>query len=179
MLAQETLPKARERELEEVVFRSKREQHIGCIAPSRCLRLAPCTGRLTILSLTPVRLTWVCLWAAMGAAGQAEARRQQPAQRNIGCSAGPDSGWGIGRACRNLGILGIFITVTLWLCALNSQRLYYIFLAPCSGPVLQPETRKTPWCKSFAKELVKEVETSDAGSVCEYAELPVLAFLLP
>ncbi len=58
--------------------------------------------------------------------------------------------------------------MTLWLCVLNSQHLYKTFLAPCPGPVLQPEPRKTPWCKSFAKELAKEVETFDAASVRKY-----------
>lgn len=99
----------------------------------------------------------------MGAAGQAEARRQQAPERNVVvCSSSPGSNWG---ALQYL--LGVFwvILVALWVCALNAQRLYDTFLAPCPGPVLEPEPRHTPWCIAFARELAREVQVADAGSV--------------
>ena len=99
----------------------------------------------------------------MGGAGQADARRQQGPERNvIVCSGSPESGRG---ALHYL--LGAFwvILVALWVCALNAQRLYDTFLAPCPGPVLRPEPRHSPSCIAFARELAKEVQVADAGSV--------------
>jgi len=57
------------------------------------------------------------------------------------------------------------LLVTLWLCAMNAQRLYDTFLAPCPGPVLEPQPRNTPWCVAFARDLAREVAAADAGPV--------------
>lgn len=99
----------------------------------------------------------------MGAAGQAEARRHHASERNIVvCSSSPGSSWG---ALRYLLTAFWVVLVALWVCALNAQRLYDTFLAPCPGPVLEPEPRPTPWCIAAARELAREVQVADAGSV--------------
>ena len=99
----------------------------------------------------------------MGAAGQADARRQQaPGGSVVVCSSSPGSSWS---ALHYLLTAFWVVLVALWVCALNAQRLYDTFLAPCPGPVLEPEPRHTPWCVAFARELAREVQVADAGSV--------------
>ena len=99
----------------------------------------------------------------MGAAGQAEVRKQHASERNIVvCSSSPGGSWG---ALHYLVTAIWVVLVALWVCALNAQRLYDTFLAPCPGPVLEPEPRHTPWCIAFARELAREVQVADAGSV--------------
>ena len=95
--------------------------------------------------------------------GAATHREEQRGPRNVVvCPGSSDSGRSVLQYA--LGAFWVLL-VTLWLCAMNAQRLYDTFLAPCPGPVPEPAPRHTPWCVAFAKQLAREVEVSDAGSV--------------
>ncbi len=97
------------------------------------------------------------------AAGPSDSRRQQTDRRNVvECYNSTETGRGVAHY-----VLGAFwvLLVTLWLCAMNAQRLYDTFLAPCPGPVLEPQPRNTPWCVAFARDLAREVAAADAGPV--------------
>jgi hypothetical protein len=97
------------------------------------------------------------------AAGPSNPRRQQADRRNVvECYNSTDTGRGVAHY-----VLGAFwvLLVTLWLCAMNAQRLYDTFLAPCPGPVLEPQPRNTPWCVAFARDLAREVAAADARPV--------------
>ncbi len=97
------------------------------------------------------------------AAGPSDLRRQQADRRNVvECYSTTESGRGVAHYA--LGAFWVLL-VTLWLCAMNAQRLYDTFLAPCPGPVLEPQPRNTPWCVAFARDLAREVAAADAGPV--------------
>lgn len=97
------------------------------------------------------------------AAGPSDPRRQQLDRRNVVvCSNSTGDSRGV--VYYALGAFWVLL-VTLWLCAMNAQRLYDMFLAPCLGPVLEPQPRNTPWCVAFARDLAKEVAAADGGPV--------------